>query len=133
MALLCQACPTSGQSGREQALFLPTCVPHPGVESNRKLPQGGPGAVGGFRAPRVVRNDEFGRPAVALAVSKVALQARDQAWQPVACHDADGVDSSVFDQESLRTSAGSNISTAILRQPSTTADHIIADTVKPSQ
>jgi hypothetical protein len=38
---------------------------------------------------------------VALAVSEIALQARYQAWQPVARNDANRGDSTI-DQESLR-------------------------------
>jgi hypothetical protein len=39
---------------------------------------------------------------VALAVSEIALQARNQAWQPVARNDADRGDRFTIDQESLR-------------------------------
>jgi hypothetical protein len=42
---------------------------------------------------------------VTLAVSKVALKACNQAWQPVMRHDADRGDRCSFDQEFLRTFA----------------------------
>jgi hypothetical protein len=42
---------------------------------------------------------------VTPAISGITLQARNQAWQPVARHDADCLDS-LLDQKSLRASAG---------------------------
>jgi hypothetical protein len=44
---------------------------------------------------------------VALAASKIAFQACNQAWQPIARYDADRGDRSFVDQEILRPSAGS--------------------------
>jgi hypothetical protein len=78
-----------GQRGGETALLLPAAVPEPSVETIRKPPQSSPGVVRGLRASRIVRHYELGSSGVTLAFSKITLQARNQAWQPVARQDAD--------------------------------------------
>ena len=84
----------ASQCFRESAPFPPTGVPDLRSDMISKRLQRGSRLILGFRAWRVVRDDELGISAVAPAVCQITLQACHQARHAIARHDADDGDRS---------------------------------------